>query len=110
MKITFDTDRFDEFQLRVVEELIVSIRDGLREAGISDDNKLYEATGNLAFSVAAIIDGSRVMKLEEKAVVPVLTFAKERNGDELIAVEGGSWLHEYVFSTIDDVFDNDEES
>ena len=43
------------------------------------------------------------MELEGCAVVSVLTFAKERDGEELIAAEGGSWMHEYVFGAVDDV-------
>ena len=32
-----------------------------------------------------------------------------RNGSELIAAEGGSWMHEYVFSTVDEVFGVDDD-
>lgn len=109
MKINIDTDRFDELQSRVLEELIVSIRDGLREAGITDEDALVEATGNIAFSVAAIIDGSRVMDLDGDEVVPVLTFANERNGEDLVAAKGGSWMHEYVFGTVEEIFEGEEE-
>jgi len=109
MKITIDSDRFDELQLRVLEELVTSIRDGLREAGVTDDQALYKATGNIAFSVAAILDGSRVMELDGEQLVPVLTFAKERNVSDLVGAEGGSWMHEYVFGAVDEVFDSDDE-
>jgi hypothetical protein len=109
MKITIDSTRFDELQLHLLEEIIASVRDGLREAGITDDQALYEATGNISFSIAAIVDGSRIMDLDGDAVVPVLTFAKQRNGADLVGAEGGSWMHEYVFSAIDDVFADDDE-
>ena len=105
MKLNIDYGQFDQMQLRVVEELIISIRNGLKEAGIEDDDVIREATGNIAFSVAEIIDGSRVMELKGQSVVPFLTFVNERNGDELLIVEGGSWMHEYVFGTVDEVFD-----
>jgi hypothetical protein len=110
MNITIDLDRFDELQIRVLEELIVSIRDGLRSAGVNDDQALYESTGNIAFSVAAIFDGSRAIELDGTCVVPVLTFAKERHGEDLVGAEGGSWMHEYVSSAIDDVFDAEGEA
>lgn len=109
MKISVDTDRFDELQLRVLEELVAAVRDGLREAGITDDQALYDATGSIAFSIAAIVDGSRVMELDGEPVIPVLTFAKARNGSELVGAEGGSWMHEYVFGTVDEVFERDED-
>lgn len=109
MKITINSDRFDELQLRILEELIGSIRDALEEAGITDAQALREATGSIAFSVAAIIDGSRIMELDGEPVTPVLTFAKEVDGTDLVGAEGGSWMHEYVFGTVDEVFDNGDE-
>lgn len=113
MKISIDTERYDQLQLRLLEELVVSLRDGLREAGVDDADTLYEATGNLAFAVASIMDGSRVMDLDGADVAPVLTFARERDGEDLVAPpSGGSWMHEYVFGVVDDVFeqgDDDED-
>ncbi len=109
MKVMVDSDRFDELQLRLLEEMVASIRDGLREAGVSDDQRLYEATGQMAFSLAAIIDGSRVMERDGEVLLPVLTFAKERHGAELVAAEGSSWMHEYVFGTVDELFEQDDQ-
>ena len=110
MKLIVDEERFDSLQAHLVAEIVASIRDGLLEAGIKDDQVLYEATGNIAFSVAAIVDGSRIMELDGREVVPVLTFSDERNGDNLISAEtGGSWLHEYVFGTVDEVFAAEDE-
>jgi hypothetical protein len=109
MKITLDRNRFDELQLALLEELIRAVRDGLREAGVTDDDTLFDATGNLAFAIAAIVDGSRVMQLDGEPVVPVLTFAGEPGSSELIGAEGGSWMHEYVFGSVEDVFDDEDE-
>ncbi len=105
MKITVDSERFDELQMHVLEQLITCVTNGLRKAGVTDDAILFEATGELAFSVAAIFDGSAVMELDGDPVVPVLTFAKERGGEDLISAGGGSWMHEYVFGTVDDMFE-----
>lgn len=110
MKISIDTERYDQLQLRLLEELVVSLRDGLREAGVDDADTLYEATGNLAFAVASIMDGSRVMDLDGADVAPVLTFARERDGEDLVAPpSGGSWMHEYVFGVVDDVFEQGDD-
>jgi hypothetical protein len=108
VKIELNSDRFDELQLRVLTELLTSIRDGLRAAGVADEDVLYEATGKIGFSVASIIDGSRVMEHDGSPVVPFLAFVNERNGTNLTAAEGGSWMHEYVFGAVDDVFGDDE--
>lgn len=64
----------------------------------------------MAFSIAAIIDGNRVMDLDGSEVMPVLTFAKERGGTELICANaGGPWMHEYVFGVVEDVFESEDE-
>jgi len=80
-----------------------------REAGITEDQALSDVTGSISFSVAAIIDGSRQMDLDGQLVLPFLAFATERNGDEILAAEGGSWMHEYVFGVVDAVFADDED-
>ena len=111
MRVTPHDETFDPLQTRVLTEIVTSIRDGLREVGLTDDQALKEATGNIAFSIAAIIDGSRVMELDGQDVIPVLTFAKQRNGDELVAAQsGGSWMHEYVFGAVDEAFESGDTS
>lgn len=110
MNITIDTDRFDALQIRLLEEIIRVARDGLRDAGVTDEDKLHEATGNLAFAIACVVDGSTVMDLDGDPVLPVLTFAGERHGSDLVGAEGGSWMHEYAFGLLDDVFAGDDDT
>ena len=108
MNITIDTDRFDALQIRLLEEIIRVSRDSLRHAGVTDDGALHEATGSLAFAIACIVDGSTVMELDGEPVLPVLKFASERNGSALVGADGGSWMHEYAFGLLDDVFAEDD--
>lgn len=106
MNVLPDNARFDALQMHLLNEIVASIRDGMRDAGVDDAQVLYEATGNIAFSIAAIVDGSRVMNLDDQEVLPILTFARERDGKELIGAEaGGSWMHEYVFGVVDELFE-----
>lgn len=110
MKVLTDNAHFDELQRHVLNEIVASIRDGLREAGVSDEHVLHEATGNIALAVAEVIDGHRVMNFEGNEVTPVLTFASERDGQELIGSEaGGSWMHEYVLDAVVELFEGDSD-
>lgn len=102
--ITVDTDRFDRLQLHLLGEIVRAVRAGLSKAGVKDDQLLFEATGDLSFAIAAIVDGSLVMELDGQEVVPILAFAEERDGDQLVGRGGASWMHEYVFGTVDEVF------
>ena len=95
MKISNDSERYDELQILLIEEIVTTLREGLREAGVGDPRVLADATSTLAFSIAAILDGARELTVDGIEVVPVVTFASER--DELIAPDsGGSWMQDYV--------------
>ena len=110
MRVSVDNSRFDQLQRQLLNEIVVSIRDGLREAGVNDEHVLHEATGNIARAVAEIVDGDRVMNVEGNEVVPVLTFAVERDGQDLIGAEsGGSWMHGYVLGAVVELFENDDD-
>jgi hypothetical protein len=110
MKISADNARFDQLQRHLLDEIVASIRDGLREAGVNDEHVLHEATGNVARAIAEIVDGDRVMNLDGNEVVPVLTFARERDGEELIGADsGGSWMHGYVMAAVVELFENGDD-
>jgi len=106
--VTIDCEKFDLLQIRVLDEIARTIKDALHEAGIKQE-KIPELTENITFSIAAIVDGSRVMELEGKPVSPVLTFAADEEGTELVSAEGGSWMHEYAISAVYQLLHEDEE-
>ncbi len=107
MNLTQNDDRFDELQLYLIKVMVQTIRDELRSAGIADENKLHLATGNLAFALACIIDGSREMELNGTPVIPCLGFATDREYSDMVVTEAGSWMHEYALSMVDEVFEEE---
>ena len=110
MKLVSDNTTFDALQRHLLGELVASIRDALREAGVDDGPLLFEATSNVAFAVASIVDGSREMYLDDREVVPILTFAHDHEGSELIAAEsGGSWMHDYVQAVVEQHVSQDDD-
>ena len=102
MKLREDTNRFDELQLFITDEIVSAAKHHLEEAGLTGE-KLYDATSAIAFAFAATIDGSAIMTHKNKRVLPVLTFADPDDPDTLIGA-GGSWMHEYVVGFVDDAF------
>lgn len=109
MKLVSDSTTFDALQRHLLGEIVASIRDGLREAGL-EGGQLYEATAAASVAVASIIDGSRELYLDDREVIPVLTFARERDGGELIAPDsGGSWMHDYVHGVVDQHVSQDDD-
>ena len=94
VKLIEERDTFDAFQQRVLLEVLVTVRDALIDPGVTDDQRLREATEELSLNIACIFDGSTIIKLDGTRVVPVLTFARELKYDQLIHSQGGTWMHE----------------
>jgi hypothetical protein len=105
MHLKTDDGAFDRRQLHLIREIIRAIKSDLTRSGIAGE-RLADVTGDIAFSIAAIIDGSRVMQAEGQPLIPVLTFAEDAQRTTLVARPGGSFMHEYVHGTVDEVFDD----
>ena len=103
MEITQNESEFDKRQLHLIREIIRSIKNDLENAHVPAE-QLQDLTSNIAFSIAAIIDGSRVMRADGRSLIPMLTFADDDQRTKLVARPGGSFMHEYVDGTVDDVF------
>ena len=102
MEITENPSEFDKRQLKLIAEIVRSIKNKLEDNGIPDEH-LAGTTSDVAFAVATIIDGSRVMFADGKPLIPVLTFADDEARTKLITRDGGSSMHDYVEGTVDDI-------
>jgi hypothetical protein len=103
MQLNIDPALFEEQQLLLVRELVLSIRVKLQEAGI-DDDKLEEATASIAFSVASTIDDTAAVEVDGTEVHPYLTF---RTSDgELTHCGENSYTHEFVYDVLKEVFES----
>jgi hypothetical protein len=107
MEIITDKKEFDKRQLHVLREIILAVRKDLKDTGVPEE-RVADVTGDIVFSVAAIIDASHVMQVDGRQIFPFLAFAEDKNVTKLLAEPGGSWMHEYVFGMVDDIFDEDE--
>ncbi|KIM08292.1 MAG: hypothetical protein KU38_09945 [Sulfurovum sp. FS08-3] len=107
MNIIVDSKKYDEYQEEILKCIIRSIRSTLENKEI-DKDVIEDLTGSLAFGISAIIDSSAVMGTEDNPILPYLAFSKNiEEKDTLIVNKGGSYLHEMVFSCIDDVFEEE---
>jgi hypothetical protein len=103
MKIISDNDKYDGIQAYFVFELCKAVKANLEKAGIKGD-QLKELVGNVSFSIAAILDGSQ--GIDKNAGVPVVLFKTQKESEDCICSETGSYFHEYVFGNIDELFEN----
>lgn len=101
MTIKDDRNEFEKRQTKLIQEIASSFESRFEEAGLGRDQELLE---NLVWDIAAILDGSREMKLDGKLLLPFLTFAEKRGGGELVATKGGSWMHEICGGVVDEMF------
>lgn len=101
MELKLEADKFDEHQAIFIGEIIERIKSNLEEAGLKGES-LKEITGNIAFSVATVIDNSAGIEFDGIEVNPYLTF--QSGESEIIHCGGNSFTHEYVFGVLDEVF------
>ena len=105
MELIEDERSYDTFQIHMLKEIVKDIKEELESAGVASDS-VEGHTGNIAFRVAAIIDASRIMESDGKPVLPFLCFARDDSLKEIVSSGGGSWMHEYVFGVVDEVFES----
>lgn len=107
MKIVINENCFDEMQMSMLQNIIKEIKATLEEGKIPEE-QVEDLTGNIAFAVTCIIDSSTIMEHDGKPLRPSLGFSMDDDGKEVLISENGSWMHEYVFGVIDEVFEEDE--
>jgi hypothetical protein len=104
MRVKKDRDEFDKRQKALIQEVAFSVKERLQEMGLGGDRDLVEG---LVFDVSAILDGSREMELDGRPLLPFLTFADDRDPEELLAVESGSWMHEICGRVVEEMFEDE---
>ena len=102
MDLKLEPEKFDEFQQAFIEEIVKSIATKLVEAGLTGD-KMEHIAGNIAWSIASIIDDTTRIETGDGEAKPYLTF---RTGDdELIHCGENSYTYEYVTGILKKLFD-----
>jgi hypothetical protein len=88
---------FDSKQQVLAEAILRAIRSELEKVDAPPE-MVEQLTGSIGFAVTAILDDSRSIEIEGKALSPVITFLVGSN--ELEFGGGNSWMHEYVYSLL----------
>ena len=102
MKLKLEPEKHEKYQEALVREIIQTIMVKLVEAGL-EGNKLEEATANVSFSIASIIDDTTAIEADGIAVSPYLTF---RDGDdEIIHCGENAYTYEFVTGVLKELFD-----
>lgn len=102
MKIKTDNDAFDELQMELTYAIALEVKDILTEAGLTDE-KLRQVTEQIVLEVTGIFDSGE-MEMDEKTLVPFLTFASGEEEPELIVAEGGSNMQDYAIDMVEEAF------
>jgi hypothetical protein len=102
MKLIEDGHHFDEMQQTLIGALIESIKDEVESEKLAPElaRSLVE---KISFSIAVILDGSRDATFDGNEAFPFMTFQNEE--DDLVSSGGGSWMHEYVFGVINQLYE-----
>ena len=106
LKLNLNAEEYDEQQVIFIRAIIEDVKSRLEETGISG-NQLKDLVGNISFGIATLIDNSASVEFEEKEIFPQLAFYLEDN-DELVHCGGNSYMHEYVFGLLDELFEKSQ--
>jgi hypothetical protein len=104
LKTRIDTGDFDNKQLILIDEIIQKVKWAIENAELPnvDAQEIKKLTGKICFGIASLIDNSATIKIDGKEIIPYLTFFDGQ--DTLIHHGSTSFLHEYVYGVLDDVF------
>ena len=108
MKVSVDSSSYDEHQLFFVRKLCEMVIADLRRAGIEDESG-EELAEQIAFTMCCLADGSTNLEMNGEKFLPCLVFSQDEGYSEVLSSGGGSWMHEYVGSTVWDVYHEDEQ-
>jgi hypothetical protein len=108
MPLMRDDAGFDERQASYSYEMIAAIYDILAAAKDLTLEQVRQLTGDIAFALAAQLDGVTRMEYDGILIRPVLTFAPDSSADPdeeptLLYSSAGSALHEYVYGNLDEI-------
>ena len=103
--IVVDEKLFDRNERCFMREIVLSIKDNLKKIGCPE-SKLQDATYAIAFTFASALDNcAGMMDSGNRPCRPVLTFETEPfDYTKLVARSGGTYMHEYIYDIVDEVF------
>lgn len=101
MKLTLDSEKFNDLQAMFVADIVARIKIKLQEAEVEQE-KLEDLTASIALSIAGVIDDLAEIEADGVEVHPYLTF---RDGeDELIHWGENAYTYEQVYSAMQKLF------
>ena len=107
MQVSIDSSKYDKHQLFFVRKLCEMVVADLRQAGIGDEIG-EELAEQIAFTMCCLSDGSTYLELNGRPFLPCLMFGQDDDYSEVLSSGGSSWMHEYVGSTVWDIYHEDE--
>jgi hypothetical protein len=99
MRVDNNHQEYQKAEIALLEALVSTLRIELEEAGLKG-RKLKAATSDLAFAIAEMLDGEKVIPLPA-GMTPAIAFLKGTNSELLVSE---STLHERVFGCVDAEF------
>ncbi len=101
MRLQEDKESFEKLQKLLAQSLAETIKSELEDRMLSPD-LVKDLTANLAFSVVCILDASTVTTVDGGNLRPIITF--QTDDDTLVWANGTSYMHDYVYGWVYDLF------
>lgn len=104
MDIISNDSNFDSLQLQLARVLVEDVINTLFDELEIDKETLVSVGRSVSFSIASILDGSRVISGEQRRLIPHIAFANSDNSSTLITSPDGSCMHEYVHGLVSELY------
>lgn len=101
MELKRDPKQFDQYQIVLISEIVQRIKIQLIEAGLQGV-ALEETTGNIASSVAAVIDNAAGIEADGMEINPYLTFHLDEAN--LVHCGENSYMHDHLIYALKKAF------
>ena len=102
MRIEKNTKAYDGMQVALLREITRTVRRVLETKRLSKA-RTRDITEDVVFHLSALLDGSAEVEHQGGPVVPRIAFQGKGRG-VVVAEPGGSWMHEYAFGCVEEVF------
>ncbi|NEV64112.1 hypothetical protein [Thiorhodococcus minor] len=101
MKLTLDSEKFNDLQAIFIADIVERIKIKLQEAEVEQE-KLEDLTASIALSIAGVIDDLSGIEVDGMEVHPYLTFREGE--DQLIHWGENSYTYEQVYGAMQKLF------
>jgi hypothetical protein len=101
MNINIDNKEYMKRHDALLERIARAVRLRLGDAGLWEDQDVVEG---VVYDICALLDGIVVEDSGDQPLRPIIMFADDEDGEQLVGVQGGSYMHEICHDIVEKIY------